>query len=290
MHYIKQKREKVDYCNICGSFQTLTWDHVPPKSTLLEPDTISNTIFKGMPTESKHMKHYQSGIKYRTVCANCNNVVLGQNDDAYKEFVLEVRKQLAEIPSKYLETGESQNTIVVKAKINRVLRSICGHFLAMKEFYDSETVTDRQLREYVLDTGSRLESFEEVNLFCWFYPYPTVFSFRDIVVTGGQELSHPKGFISGISSYPLGYLLSSIDESGCYVDNLGVYSTTIIDEEVQICLHLNTVYYANTMLAKELNWPANISSGQLGAQAALASNRIIEGARLGVPKKKGIWV
>ncbi len=287
MHYIKQKRAKMDHCNICGSFRKLTWDHVPPKSTLLEPDTISNTIFGGMPTESKHLKHYQSGIKYRTVCAECNNVVLGQNDNAYKEFILEVRKRLKDYSRLYLDTGKGQNTIIVKTKINRVLRSICGHFLSMKEFYDCENVTDNQLRKYVLDTGSKLTSFEAINLFCWFYPYPTVSNFRDILVTGGQAFSHPKGFISGISSYPLGYLLSSIDESECCVDNLGAYSTPNIDEEVQICLHLNTVYYADMALSKDFNWPANLSSGQFGAQAALVSKKIIEASRLGIPKKKG---
>ena len=31
MHYDKVKRDKTDFCNICGKYENLTWDHVPPK-------------------------------------------------------------------------------------------------------------------------------------------------------------------------------------------------------------------------------------------------------------------
>lgn len=62
------------------------------------------------------------------------------------------------------------------------------------------------------------------QLFCWFYPYPTILNTRDMTVQGHINHTHPKGFISVMASYPLGYMVSSEDESECLVDNLGKYS------------------------------------------------------------------
>ena len=87
INYIKTKKEKIDICNICEQKKRLTWDHVPPKSSLINPSVYANTLFNDLPTESKYMKAYQSGIKFRTICEHCNNVVLGKNDSEYKAFI-----------------------------------------------------------------------------------------------------------------------------------------------------------------------------------------------------------
>ena len=121
MNYIKLKRDKIDYCNICGQKKQLTWDHVPPKSSLLQADVIANTVFEGLPTEYSYMKHYQSGIKYRTICQDCNNVVLSRNDESYKAFMKSVADAIA------------KPEIIITAKINKILRAVCGHILAMRQ-------------------------------------------------------------------------------------------------------------------------------------------------------------
>ena len=96
MNYIKQKRNQKDRCNICGKTAELPWDHIPPKSILTEPNTYANTLFSksSPPSPNQYMKHYQSGIKYRTICAECNNVILGKNDKALQEFSEEVVKRI----------------------------------------------------------------------------------------------------------------------------------------------------------------------------------------------------
>ena len=113
-------------------------------------------------------------------------------------------------------------SITVNVKINRVLRAICGHFLAMKAMYDDQTVTDEYLRAYVQDDSMRLE---KENLFSWFYPYSTVVNARDLAIRGHYAQTHPTGFISVMAAYPLAYMISSNDETNCQVDNLGKYST-----------------------------------------------------------------
>ena len=178
MKYIKHKGPKVDKCSICGKMKELTWDHVPPKAVLIKPNTYASTLFwdEGMPSAKRHMRHYQSGIKYRTVCADCNNVLIGKNDEAYKKFHSELVERL-EIASLSAEQGlVTPSNITVPTRINRVLRAICGHFLAMKQGYDDAAIVDRRMRSYLQDEKLRMEG---IYMFCWFYPYPTVVNARD---------------------------------------------------------------------------------------------------------------
>ena len=141
----------------------MTWDHVPPKGVLFQHDVFANTVFAGMPTESNHMKRYQSGIKYRTLCGECNNVVLGKYDKDYKAFVETVNAEL----TKAAESG-AVGSIKVITKINRVLRAISGHFLAMKIKYDDVVLVDKFLREYVFD---ETRAFTDYKVYSWLYPY-----------------------------------------------------------------------------------------------------------------------
>ena len=286
MNYIKQKRSQIDKCNICGNIEKLTWDHVPPKAILSEPNTFANTLYSGgqLPSSDFHMRHYQNGIKYRTVCSNCNNVILGRNDKAYKEFMEEVKQQIGDLANAKQLGIVLPRTITVKAKINRVLRAICGHFLSMKTIYDDQTLTDIHLREYVLNESLKLDSEQ---LFCWFYPYPTILNARDMNVQGHINHTHPKGFISVMASYPLGYMVSSEDESDCLVDNLGKYSTTGIDDIVPIVLHPETSFCAGTNKFKHFIWPLNISNDEDGVMFALGNQELMDGSRLGVTASKG---
>lgn len=116
INYIKQKRNKTDYCNICGQLADLTWDHVPPKGISHGDSVIANTVFENFPEPTAYMKKYQSGIKYRSICQNCNNVVLGENDKVYQEFVSEIDKQL--------HSPIKLTRIVVTVKINRLCRAM----------------------------------------------------------------------------------------------------------------------------------------------------------------------
>ena len=100
MHYIKNKRNQIDRCNICGQVQELTWDHVPPKSSGNNMEINVNTLYKGLPTENNYQKKYQNGIKFRSLCRECNSNLLSRYDDAYKDFIENI-KQLTIIPHKF---------------------------------------------------------------------------------------------------------------------------------------------------------------------------------------------
>ena len=284
MNYKKQKRDQIDRCNICGNLSALTWDHVPPKSTLIERNTYADRLFAKaeLPKENRYMDHYQSGIKYRTICSKCNNDVLGENDKVYKQFVDMVVQQLRNVDVAMQQGLVLPQHITIKTKINRLLRAIGGHFLSMKPVYDEFAEADNVLRSYVLDETLRLE---KEKLFCWFYPNSTVVIARDVMAPGYFPKTHPKGTFSMMASYPLAFLISSEDECDCNVDNLSRYSTKNIEDTIEISLHFETSRYSGSNKLKDFLWPMNVTGQPYGALMALGNEEVMEGSRIGITKK-----
>lgn len=203
-NYIKIKRGKKGICNICRHELELTWDHIPPRSVLFEPDVITNTVFKGIPSRNDYMREYQSGIKYRTICKNCNGAIIGKNDVVYKKFVCDIIKQLSEVYENDAYVALSGQYIIVRVKVNKLLRSICGHFLAAKETID-DTIIDMHMRQYVFNNTLKPESF---NVYSWIYPFSNILISRDFTCIGKTQGTHPKGVSSIIAAYPLAFLIS----------------------------------------------------------------------------------
>ena len=56
MHYDKVKRDKTDFCNICGKYENLTWDHVPPKCCNNMYPIKANSWWEGIPEDTNYEK------------------------------------------------------------------------------------------------------------------------------------------------------------------------------------------------------------------------------------------
>ena len=223
-----------------------------------------------MPSPDSHMKQYQSGIKYRSICRECNTERLGRNDIELAKFT----KGVAE----YLILKGSETTYTISTKINRVLRAICGHFLAMKSSFDRKVISDKAIREYLFRGDKKLE---RLKVFCWFYPYSTIVNVRDVVVSGNIPSTHPTGFIGIMNVFPLAYMISTKDENGCGLDNLSQYMTNDIDEEVVVTLHLRTAFYPGTNFLKHYLWPVNVVDEPYGAMG-LFGGQDLQNSRIGV--------
>lgn len=280
-HYIKIKKSEIDICNICGQRKKLSWDHVPPQcqNSLFIPEVYANTLFRGVPNEKAYMKKYQSGIKFRTICEKCNNVVLGENDNEYKTFLEDIVEKISKISDDQKNKLDDSVYITVSCKINRILRVVCGHMLAAKEEYDSEVNSDVYMREYVLNENLKMEN---IKVFAWFYPYSSILIARDFTCQGHIEDSHPKGLISIISCFPISFVLSTDDEVNCRLDDLSRYTTENIDDVADVKLHLGTLIHKAGDRYKEFNWPVNISNDKYGALFVLGNGTIMEDSRMGV--------
>jgi len=80
---IEFKRDKCGRCNICGTAGKLSWDHVPPKGSVVPTRTEILSVGRMLAAKDKIGKDVvsQNGIKYRTLCGRCNNDLLGKKCD-----------------------------------------------------------------------------------------------------------------------------------------------------------------------------------------------------------------
>ena len=111
----------------------------------------------------------------------------------------------------------------------------------------------------------------------------TIVIARDFVTMGFNQDSHPTGMISGIVlSWPLAYMVSD-QENDCGIDDLGKYTTDVIDEEIEVTLHIESLYMKGSQEFKPFNWPINIGNDKSkSAMFALGGPVLQEDSRLGV--------
>lgn len=129
MSYIKEKRESIGKCNICGKTAKLTWDHVPPKFCFNNQRTQYNSLFEVSQGE-KYNLVAQNGIKYRTLCGECNNTLLGSNYDIEYKKLVDFLYNIYTTPSKIPQIVEIQ-----EVPVNKIARAIVGHLLAARKDY-----------------------------------------------------------------------------------------------------------------------------------------------------------
>jgi len=77
--YVRVKREKKGVCNICLNPGDLKWDHVPPQGGVDVAPLDQYTIIERLAGCSNNPNRIlsQNGVKYRTLCQNCNSNLLG---------------------------------------------------------------------------------------------------------------------------------------------------------------------------------------------------------------------
>jgi hypothetical protein len=120
--YSKFKGPRVGFCRICGSNCELTYDHVPPQSCFNNTRIVLHS-FPGY----EYNQFYNSGLKIRSICSNCNNNILGGNfDQELASFVKRINYNI--FSKKYGIIRHKNNSYTIKSRM--VLKSILGHILA----------------------------------------------------------------------------------------------------------------------------------------------------------------
>jgi len=163
---------KVGYCAICRKHGPLTADHVPPKNCGNINDSIFTSIYGPSPDRPRKLVVSQGGSHFRTICAYCNNTVLGtEYDPALRDVVQQIETYFKLASSSRLSLPWKQ---LFDYQPNRFLRSVAGHLLAANGVPDVESddrvaPLDAALRRYVLDPTQCLP--KELCIYYWFYPH-----------------------------------------------------------------------------------------------------------------------
>jgi hypothetical protein len=247
-HYVKVKRDKKDICNICKSKALLTWDHVPPQRGIDITPVEQETILERL-TASKDDRQYlisQNGVKYRTICKDCNDRLGRQYDPIMNDFARGIGRFLH-------ATLHLPEIIQYETKPNRLIRAICGHLLAAKGELEN-TKVDEVMRNFIFDEASDFPN--GLKILYWVYPYSYIVLIRDIVMPAIRGNFDRYGFFSIIKYFPIGYILCDLDGYEG-LNDLSFYFTSNLDELASIPIPLKQIRHPQ--------WPEIVDDGNIVA-------------------------
>jgi hypothetical protein len=175
------KTRQMGQCNICGGTGALTQDHVPPKgvihATQMRLDHIAKRLgnSEGDDENARPLALSQNGIKFPTICGNCNNNLLGSKyDPALIDFVNQIiqffmQKAKAPIPQ----------TVNITGKPHKIMRAVIGHLCALSKGRYKKGPHTEAIRNYLLDGSQDLP--EPLKFYYWIYPGNAQILVRDFV-------------------------------------------------------------------------------------------------------------
>ncbi len=232
---VATKGPKIGICNICGAYGKLTEDHTPPKGCIKISQVVVHHITERLNMEKPKSKGrlLNNGVKYRTLCSTCNNTLLGKHYDP--DFIGFVNRI-----GSYLKSDIYLPEIMhIKAKPQRVMRSLLGHICAQGvNRYDSGAMT-KVIKEYFLDKDKILPS--NIKIYYWAYPYQGHVMARDcgyLDTRVGDSMA-----IWFLKFFPIGFMIT-FNEPSSYNFDLNVMSRWAeedIDFETEIPIQLKNL-------------------------------------------------
>jgi hypothetical protein len=232
MYYKKTKREKVGRCNICLKTKKLTWDHVPPKGCSNYKRVEISSFFEKLAGRNNNdsLLISQNGLKYRTICKDCNSLLGDKYDDELNKLVNTIIKYI------------SSNLILppmIKLKVIPlpIIKSVVGHILAAKKQLD-EVKYDNTLRDFVLDENATIP--DKVNLFYWIYPFENTIVMRDFMMPAerGGDFGNCV-FFQLLKFFPIAFLITEIDRYQELPSLTKPFGKIDMKTEIEIPIYLN---------------------------------------------------
>jgi len=202
--YRKFKRRRVGRCNLCQKVKTLTWDHVPPKGGIVlqpvEIDRVASELISGLRLEKPEISH--DGLKFRTICADCNSLIGKQYDPALNEFAITV--------GNFLKSSlKFPDLLHVEIRPTAVARAVLGHLLAAR-LSEIDAFNDPDIRSLIF--GPEIPLPEGLSVFYWVHPYAQQIVFRDALMPKKRGDFSDFQRIGILKYFPLGFLVTNISE------------------------------------------------------------------------------
>lgn len=232
---IMTRGPQVGICNICGVYGPLTEDHIPPKGVIRprQVEIMNFTDMLSIPLPTRNSRISQNGVKYRTLCSDCNNRLLGANyDPSLIKLSNEIKAFLAS--GLYLPSST-----LVQVKVGRVVRSVIGHLLAHGVGEHRAGTSICELTDYFLDEKAPFP--ESIKLYYWIYPYQD-----QIILKGFSASMHYWNSFAVcmlLKFFPISFLFV-VDEPSSWtlpVDRLRPDQLQSIDDEARIRLQFKII-------------------------------------------------
>jgi hypothetical protein len=121
LFYERFNGPKQGYCRLCGKLAPLTLDHIPPSSWC----NTQNILLQSFIDKKLEMKSSR-GLMFQSICADCNNHLLGSLDQEVGLLLNEMRSYL-----RYMEReGVYRQKIQFNISYGSLIKCIIGHILS----------------------------------------------------------------------------------------------------------------------------------------------------------------
>ncbi|WP_223114714.1 hypothetical protein [Pseudomonas syringae] len=183
----------------------MTEDHVFPQGLVSSGQRqVKKILYKADPNYRGRQGTFlaQNGFKTSTLCADCNNRVLGADLDP---SLITVYKAA----SVALHTGRFPvigSLDLLGINLNKVSRAVAGHLLALDDMPQARHKMARYLRRFVLHEEVGLD--QALRFHMWFYPSMRQGMLKDLNhFEFGTD--HDPMWISAFKTYPLAFAFST---------------------------------------------------------------------------------
>ena len=211
-------------CALCLNYSDLTQNHVPPESvgnsehwiarSYLAASTANRDLYFG--------RQFKGGLRFRTLCADCNNGLGGKQDKVIGDF-FECTRKLIESPIILAPT------VQVTTKPNHIYKGLLAHIVSANDSGAPSTF-DAEARD--LFFGRKNLKSSTWNLFYWIYTNPKIFVMRNAYFTIWQPRVEIIT-IQIIKFYPLSFMFTQ--EPWFYgLPNMRLLLQSRDDEEVDV--------------------------------------------------------
>ena len=236
-------------CNICLKRAQMTEDHLFPQG-LVKPGQrkVTKILHKVDPNYRGNQGTFlaQNGIKKATLCADCNNRVLGTDLDPWLiDFYRAASQALSRGRFPVIEPLQLRGV-----NINRVARAVAGHLLALDDVAQPRHTMARQLRRFVLQESTGLHP--SLRFHMWLYPFNKQGILKDLNhAEFGKTQDYAPLWISAFKTYPLALAFSTEIQNPSYRLN------GVLDLTPWVTTDTNGLFGINipTKPIVDVNWP-----------------------------------
>jgi hypothetical protein len=225
-------------CALCRTYADLTEDHIPPESLGNGGRWVARSYLTTASADKELIfgREFRSGIRFRTLCKECNNGLGGREDKALADFFERV--------SKLINSPLILNNVMrVTAKPNLIYRAILAHIIAAND-QGIPTAFDTEGRNVFFRKQSL--GLSSWSLFYWIYTGPSIFVMRNAYYTVWRPLEIIP--IQVLKCFPLAFMFAQKPWfSG--LPNLLRFARPRDDEEIELPILMNARENLDT-------WPA----------------------------------
>ncbi|KKM14587.1 hypothetical protein LCGC14_1704650, partial [marine sediment metagenome] len=142
------------------------------------------------------------GLKFRTLCADCNSLLGQRYDPALNEFAIAV--------GRFLRTSlHLPELLHLEIRPTAVARAVLGHLLAAR-LSTVEAFFDPDIRTIVFDPDMAIP--DDLSVFYWVHPYAQQIVFRDAMMPKKRGDFSDLQRIGTLKYFPLGFLVTDASQ------------------------------------------------------------------------------